>query len=296
MKALLFAFPGNTALRDALCTRLDLPAGDLELHRFPDEESLVRIATPVDGRDAVLVCSLDRPDRKLVALYLAATALRELGARRVLLLAPYLCYLRQDSRFHSGEAVSARPIARWLSSFVDGLVTVDPHLHRIHDLNQVFSVNSVSVAAAPAIAAWIRAQLPRPLLVGPDSESAQWVEAVARAVPCPCIVLSKQRLGDQQVRVSLPDTAIDRDRQPVLIDDIISTGRTQIAAMQALREAGFGAPICVAVHAVFSNDAEAAIMAAGAARIVTCNTIAHRSNAIDLGAAIATALHDLLPH
>src|SRR3569832_2014110 len=99
--------------------------------------------------------------------------------------------MRQDVRFHPGEAVRSRTFARLLSSSFDGLVTVDPHLHRWHSLSQLYPIASRVVPAAPAIAEWIRANVADPIVVGPDAESAQWVAEVARLVGVPHLVMEK---------------------------------------------------------------------------------------------------------
>ncbi len=291
---LILALPGNEALAGALAQSLGCAHAPLHVHRFPDGETLVRIEPAVADRCVVLVCTLDHPDAKALALLFAADAARELGAARVGLVAPYLAYMRQDHRFHPGDAVTSRSFARLLSSSLDFLLTVDPHLHRWHSLDQIYTLRSRVVPAAPAIAAWLREQVERPLLVGPDAESAQWVAEVARLAGAPHLVMAKTRRGDRDVSVVMdapPDAA---GRTPVLVDDIISTGHTLIAAAQALREAGLSAPVCVGVHALFDEAAHQRMRASGIARVVTCDSIAHPTNAIALAPGLAAALPGLL--
>jgi ribose-phosphate pyrophosphokinase len=207
----------------------------MELHRFPDGESLVRLDADVTGRTVVLACSLARPDEKTLPLLFAADAARDLGATKVLLAAPYLAYLRQDRRFHAGEAVTSRSYAALLSTAFDGLVTADPHLHRYHALDEIYRIPTRVVHTAPLIARWVAAQVERPLLIGPDSESEQWVSEVAAGAGAPWIVLQKIRRGDRDVEVSLPDVSAWHDRQPVLVDDIVSSARTMIQAVASVR-------------------------------------------------------------
>ena len=289
------AMPGNEPLADELATRLGLERGVATVRRFPDGESYVRIESPVGARAMLIVCTLDRPDDKLVPLFLLAAALREAGARSVGLVAPYLAYMRQDRRFQPGETISAHHVGAWISRSVDWLVTVDPHLHRIAELSQVCSVPSCVVHAAGSVAQWIRAHVRDPLLIGPDAESAQWVGAVAQHAGAPFVVLSKTRRGDRDVEVSLPDVERWRSHTPVLVDDIVSTARTMIETVGHLHQAGLAAPICVAVHAVFAQTAFEDLRAAGAGDIVSCDTIRHPSNRIPLAAAIAASLRTLLP-
>lgn len=292
--AALLALPGNERMADALATALALPRVAASVHRFPDGESLVRVDGNVQGRDVILVCTLNQPDDKFVPLFLMAHAAREAGARRVLLVAPYLPYMRQDVRFRAGETVSARHVAAWISSQVDGLITVDPHLHRIHDLAEIYAIPHRVVHAAPALAAWIRAQVARPVLIGPDEESAQWVAEVAQAAQAPHVVLTKTRLGDRKVRIDVPALAPWQGHTPVLVDDIVSTAHTMMEVVQALRQRATPAPVCVAVHAVFARTAYEDLQAAGAGVIVSTDTIAHDSNRIALSAPLAQAIRELL--
>lgn len=294
MKPLILALPGNEALAAALVAQTGAAAGVLSLRQFPDGETLVRVDTDVRGATVVIAATLHRPDSVAMPLYLLACTLRELGAARIVLVAPYLAYMRQDKPFHPGEGTSARHFARWLSGFLDGLITVDPHLHRIHDLGEVYSIPSIVVPAAPAISAWLRQQLPHALLIGPDGESLQWVSEVARGAGCPYTVLEKTRRGDSDVSVSLPDVEHWRALTPVLVDDIISTGHTMAAAAAQLRAEGMAAPLCIGVHAVFAGDALAVLEHAGIGRTLSCNTINHPSNTIDLYPALADALRQLL--
>ena len=109
----------------------------LDWHHFPDGESLMTLRGDLDGADVALLATLRDPDRLALPLRFAAATAREMGARRVGLIAPYLGYMRQDRRFRAGQSVSAPLFAQFLGQSFDGLVTVDPHLHRISRLEEV---------------------------------------------------------------------------------------------------------------------------------------------------------------
>ncbi len=285
----LFALPGNEQLARMLSGVLGGEIGSLELRRFPDGETYVRLRSPINGREVALLCTLDRPDDKLLPLLFLAATVRDLGAARIGLVAPYLAYMRQDRRFADGEGVTSAYFARHLSASVDWLVTVDPHLHRRSSLAEIYTIPAEAVHAAPQISAWIRANIDRPLLVGPDTESAQWVRAVADGAGAPSIVLEKTRRGDRDVVVVGPEVERWREYTPVLVDDIISTARTMIETVTHLRRAPLRPAVCIGVHAIFADDAYAELLAAGVSRVVTCNTIPHASNGISLIALMAGA-------
>ncbi|MCG2584540.1 ribose-phosphate pyrophosphokinase [Massilia sp. TS11] len=293
MTPMLFALPGNETMCARLAEQLGWDTGALETRRFPDGESYLRFADAVRGREVVLVCTLDRPDDKAISLVLAAGIARENGATRVGLVAPYLAYMRQDAVFKPGEGITSGHFARLLSGAVDWMVTIDPHLHRHATLDEIYTIPTLVVKAAPSISAWIARELRQPVIVGPDGESEQWAAEVARDAGCAVTVLTKTRHGDHDVEVSVPDTAHWQGFTTVLVDDIASTARTMIAAAGHITAAGLAAPVCIAVHPVFAGSAYADLQAAGVSRIVSCNTIAHPSNAIDLSAPLAAGIRTL---
>jgi ribose-phosphate pyrophosphokinase len=184
----------------------------------------------------VIVGSLDRPNDKLLPLVFLADVARDLGARRVGLVAPYLAYMRQDTRFHAGEAITSRSFASVLSAHIDWLITVDPHLHRFASLQDVYSIPAMAIHASVELGRWIAEHVPAPLIIGPDEESRQWVDVIAATASAPSTVLSKVRRGDTDVVESIPNLEGHRSRTPVLVDDIISTGETMVAAIRHLRE------------------------------------------------------------
>jgi ribose-phosphate pyrophosphokinase len=245
------------------------------------------------GRDATILCALVPPDQWLLPLVFLAETLRELGARSVGLIAPYLPYMRQDQRFHEGEAVSSRLFAKMISVPIDWLITVDPHLHRYSDLGQLYDIPHRVVPAAPLLSEWIHEHVRRPLLVGPDAESRQWVAAVAQAAGAPFIVLDKIRRGDRDVVVKGPALERWKGYTPVLLDDMVSTGHTLVQANTLVHAAGLDAPVCVAVHGLFVEDALSRLREAGIHQIATTNTVPHSTNVIDVSDAIGAALVSL---
>lgn len=282
MKTILFALPGNEPVARLLTQRLGCELGEVTFRRFPDKESYVRIHSDVEGKKVVLICSLNHPDEKLLPLYFLSCTAKDLGAYCTCLVSPYLAYMRQDKAFHEGEGITSNYFARLISHFADSLITVDPHLHRISGLDEIYDIPSKVVHAAPEISHWIKEHVRRPLLIGPDSESEQWVSQVAEDADSAFLILEKTRYGDRDVEISGPDISEYQNHTPVLVDDIISTAQTMIESVGHLKKAGMNAPVCIGVHGVFSGSAYKDLLNAGVARIVTCNTVPHESNAIDL--------------
>jgi ribose-phosphate pyrophosphokinase len=293
MKKLIAALPGNEPLTHALAEALEAEEIQLEHRRFPDGESYVRLHADVTGASLILVAALDRPDDKIPPLLFAADCARELGAARVGLVAPYLPYMRQDQRFKPGEALTSRTFARWLSIHLDWLVTVDPHLHRYASLDEIYTLDSEVVQAAPAVADWVAEHVERPVLIGPDGESEQWVKAVAELRELPWRVLSKKRHGDRDVQMELPDLDGLAEHTPVLIDDIISSGGTIAEATRHLLENGLKAPVVVGVHGLFGDRSRELLRHAGVARVVCTNSVNAPESEIGLSALLTPAIKRL---
>lgn len=272
-----------------LAKALDCPSGLVDVHRFPDGESRVRVPERL-ARHVILCRSLDHPNDKLIELLLTAETLRAAGVQRLTLVAPYLCYMRQDIAFKPGEAVSQRIVGGWLADLFDTVVTVDPHLHRIRDLSEVMpGIRSVSLSASALLARFLRERTGPALLIGPDRESEQWVAEIARCAEMEYRVAEKIRRSDKEVEIKLPPEHYSGGTA-VIVDDVASTARTLAVTAAKLRDAGAAKIHCCVTHAIFADDAEAALDAAGVGQVWSTDSIPHSSNAIELCDLLAQGL------
>lgn len=297
MNALLLCFDDERAAAQRLAKACGIASATVETHRFPDEE--LRLRLPVDPHGGlpeqlVVYRSLDRPNDKLIELLLVARQARDLGARQLTLVAPYLAYMRQDIAFQPGEIVSQKVVGRFLAELFDAVITVDPHLHRIRTLDEAIPLpHAVSLSGAPMLAKLIAQHHDKPLLIGPDAESAQWIEAAARAHGFDHGVCTKQRHGDKHVEITLPDVLV-KGRAVVLLDDVASSGHTLAVAARLLRDAGATSVDVAVTHALFAGDALEVIRSAGVRHVWSTDCIAHDSNAIAMAPLLAEALAPLL--
>ncbi|MFI2812731.1 ribose-phosphate diphosphokinase [Microbulbifer sp. JSM ZJ756] len=294
MKPLLFALEEGLPLAAPLCAQLGTEPAQLARRRFPDGETYLRVDTPPKNRDCIILANLCDPDPGYLALVFLAATLRELGAATIGLVAPYLSYMRQDRRFREGEAITSRVFAREISARVDWLVTVDPHLHRYDHLDEIYSIPAFALSAVSTIGDWVQQQESSYLLVGPDSESRQWVSTLAGQTGLPFVVCEKTRTGDRAVSVEVPDVSGYRNRPALLVDDVISSGHTLMETAAALQHAGIDQIHCAAVHGIFAGDCEAQLQASGIHQLYTSNSIPGPHCTFDLAPVIAGPLHELL--
>lgn len=292
-RPIVFAIPGNETFAHSLIKALKAKEGEAEIRSFPDGETYLRVLSNVEGRVVVVVCSLDHPDEKLIPLYFLARCLKSFGARHICVAAPYLAYMRQDKAFRPGEAVTSEYLADLICSFANSIITVDSHLHRRISLSEIYDIQNENVHAANKISEWIQQNVQSPVLIGPDSESEQWVSEVALNAGAPFTILQKTRRSDRDVSVSIPRLESYRDHTPVLVDDIISTARTMIGTIEQIKTLGMKAPVCIGVHAVFADNAYRELMEAGAGAVITCNTISHKTNNIDVSGLLVDFINDI---
>ncbi|MEP7005741.1 MAG: ribose-phosphate diphosphokinase [Sphingomonas bacterium] len=293
MIATLHHFDESAAPAQRLAKLLDLTCRPITVHHFPDGESLVRVGET--DRIAILYRSLDRPNEKLVELLFASAALRDRGAARIVLIAPYLGYMRQDIAFQPGEAVSQKVVGHLLAAHFDALVTVDPHLHRVASLSDVApGIASVAVSAAATLADLLRPDMtPDSILIGPDAESRPWVESVAERLGLDVLVGRKRRLGDVEVALAIEGIDRVRGRPVVLVDDVISSGGTLLKCATLLRAAGATGIEAIATHCLANSHDLQKLAEGGISRVRSTDTVAGPTASISIAPALGAALHAL---
>ena len=290
MKPILFSLFDQHPLIPIISEKMDVELGKIVWRYFPDGETYLRIESKIQDREIIILNSLEHPNSKILPLFFLAETAKSLGAKRVGLCAPYLSYMRQDKQFQPGEAITSDYFAGLLSNYFDWIITVDPHLHRHHNLSEIYSIPNVVIHAAPFIAKWISEKIDKPVLIGPDRESEQWVSQVAKDANAPFLILDKIRHGDRDVDVSMPGIASYINYTPVLVDDIISTAQTMIKTVYHLKKLNMKAPVCIGVHPIFADNSYKSLLKAGVSQVVSCNTILHVSNQIDLSEIIISEI------
>jgi ribose-phosphate pyrophosphokinase len=287
--------PGARNDATRLAARLGISAYEISLHRFPDDELRVTVGSP--AATTLIYSSLDRPNEKLLALLFACEALRREGARRLVLVAPYMCYMRQDTAFEKGQAVSQRAVGQLLSENFDRIITVDAHLHRTANIHAIFPrIEADNLSATPAIADAMRSAGydHKTIVVGPDAESLPWVSDLANRLNLDFAVARKVRRGDQTVDIAFPNEGIFAGRPVLVVDDIVSSGGTLSACARALVAEGASNLNAIVVHALFGEQLVGDLKRAGIQTVRSTTSVPHPTNAIPLDSIFTEALRSEL--
>ncbi len=287
----------------------------VKLHQFPDGET--KVTLPRNLPKKIIICrSLNQPNNKLIDIIITASAARNQGVEHITLVAPYLCYMRQDIAFNEGEAVSQKIIGKLLSDYFDSVITIDPHLHRINKLNEAIPVKqAIALLATKAMSTFLQQHFKDPIIVGPDEESAQWVKAIAQPKNWRYSIAEKQRFDDKHVAVSLGKLSSDdgliptgsistglstvesnsansntdrmlsvnmNNQDVVIVDDIASTGKTLEQTIQQLKQLTPASISVLVSHAFFVDGAVERLNHLGVTNIWSSDSVIHPSNAFSI--------------
>lgn len=274
---------GNSIkIAKSLAKKIKAKYSPLTISSFPDGDIYLKFNTSLKGKKLVIVQSFQpHSDMSLFDIVFAAETAKDLGAKKVILVAPYLAYMRQDKRFHPGEAISSRIMAKLLNSSIDRLITIDPHIHRYKSLKDIFTIPAKYITANPLIAEYIGKHFKNEIIIGPDWESYQWAESIAKKIDVSATVLKKTRFSSRHVEVKMVKDVPIKGKNAVIVDDIISTGHTMMEAAKKAKKMGAKKVIGIGVHGLFvENGLEK--MKKYFDKIITTNTIEHKTNGIDV--------------
>ena len=253
---------------------------------FPDGECYTRIdAEKLD--DDVVIVQTTSPDSKLIELLLLQDAVRRLGAKSITLVIPYFGYARQDRVFKPGEPESAKVMCQHLDMNCDRVITVDIHKEAV--LNY-FNHPHKDLKAAPVIAEYFKGK-GIDMVLSPDIGAAGRAKMVGEGMGVPYDHLEKTRLSGTDVRIA-PAKADVKGKKVLIVDDMISTGGTIIAAAYALREAGAAGISVACTHGVFVNNAIEKFTGSSLDALLSCNTLNNPVSHISVASLIAEAIKD----
>lgn len=298
MKPLVIGGSNGEHLAIELSQLMGLELVSVEIKKFPDGETYVRILGEVSGRDVVYINSLQRsPNESLIETLLTLDALRDLGATKLIAVIPYMSYARQDSRFNPGEAISVQTIAKLFKSMrLDHLVTVDMHLHRITDPSSLFGTNFHNITGVRELAKYIKRNysVENTVVIGPDEEAEQWAKIMAEDLGgLEYGVLKKTRLTAEKVAVVAEGLNV-QGKNVIIVDDIISTGGTIVEAVNTLRNLGAREIYVTTVHPLLIGNAYAKLLRLNLRDLVGTNSVLSPISKVSIAPAIGEKIMEIL--
>jgi len=280
----------SSKLAKKIAKGIDAKFSQTEVSTFPDGDLYLRFKTEVKDKKVIIVESFQpNSNEALINIIFAAQTAKSLGAKKVVLFCPYLAFMRQDKRFNSGEAINAQIMSKLLNENIDKILTIDPHLHRILKMKDVFTIPAKNLTANYVIAQFIKKNFKNVAVIGPDWESFQWADQISEEIWVEDTVLEKDRHSTRKVDVEVTKEINLEGKNIVIVDDIISTGNTMIKAAKEAKKRGAKSINAIGVHGLFVERGLPK-MQKYFDSIYTVNTIEHETNKIDISPIIIEEL------
>jgi ribose-phosphate pyrophosphokinase len=287
---IILSLKNSEKIARKIATSMKAPLSKVVVSSFPDGDIYVKFNCDVKNKKVVIVESFQpNSTGALMNILFTAQNAKSLGAKKVILVAPYLSYMRQDKRFKNGECITSKVMANLLNSSIDKLITIDPHIHRYKSLTDIFTVPAINLTSNSKIAEFIKKNFKNEIIIGPDWESSQWADEISQKIGIEDTVLEKTRHSYRNVDVEMKKQIEIKGKNVVIVDDIISTGNTMIKASIKVKKMGAKTVSAIGVHGLFVENALKK-MEPKFDKIITCNTIFHKTNKIDISQVLINEL------
>ena len=273
----------------------------VETRKFPDGERYLRIEGDVEGEVTIIQSTGYPQDENLMELLFLIANVRDLGAKKIRVVVPYMGYARQEKRFNPGETVSAKIVCDLIESAgADEFITFNIHEKCVLNF---FDIDSKNISAMPALAEYFIKNLEeKPLIVAPDKGAYGFAQEMSEIIGCDCTYLTKVRLGPDKVETRIVDVRCDSEsentvnvdnvggKHAIIVDDIIATGGTIVNAINILKQYGASKIDVCCVHPILTNNGATRIYEAGANKIIGTNTLSSDTSRVSIAKLIADVL------
>jgi ribose-phosphate pyrophosphokinase len=273
---ILFSGTSNPPLAQSIADELCLTLGAIEITRFIDNECRVFVKEDVEGQDVFVIQSLSMvADQHLVELCLIGSALKDLHAKSVTAVIPWMGYSKQDKAFRKGEAVSAQLVAKFIEAAgFDRVITVELHSENVLPY---FRIPIVELSTHKLLAAALQRQsklsFEHAVVVSPDIGGKSRSEQFAQAVGLPVVYLEKSRdLATGRVQVTGIQGVV-KDTSVIIFDDIINTGATAAKTSEFVKKHGAKHVYFLATHAVLAGNSRAILSQSVIDTVIVTDTI-----------------------
>ena len=261
-----------------------IPLASRIIKRFPDNELYIRILDNIRGEDTLLIQNT-YPDANIIELLLLQDAISEADGNRPVIVIPYFGYSRQDKKFEEGEPISARAIARHISLNANSIITVDPHKEHLLDF---FKVPAYSCSAVLEIAKYMRKKN-IDFILAPDKGALDRAKQISNSIHCRYDYMEKTRLNGKTVKIK-PKHLEVKNKNVVIIDDIISTGGTMAKSIKELKKQEAKKVYVACTHGLFVNGAKEKLLTSGCDEIISTDTIENEFSKVSVSPCILNIL------
>lgn len=261
-----------------------------EIRVFPDGESKITLIGKLSKKKSIVVQSIYPPvDTNLVQALSLISKAKE-NSSEVIAVIPYMGYARQDREFLPGEIVTMKVLGKlFKGAGASKIIVVD--IHSLIGFKH-FSIKTKNVTAIPELVKYFKKlSLKNPLVISPDQGGKERAKEFAKEFNSNYIALDKKR-DKKTGKVEIKTKSIDevKNRDLILVDDMISTGGSIIKAAQFLKKQKCKRIYVACTHALLMNDAEKKIKKAGVTSIISTNTIPGKTSKVDISKTIAKAI------
>jgi len=268
----LIAGSANPELAARISQQISVPLTDPRLRHFPDGEINVKIEDSMRGHDVFVIQPTSPPvNEHLMELFIILDALRRASAGRVTAVIPYYGYARKERKTQPREPISAKLVANFITlAGADRLLLLDLHAEAIEGF---FDVPTDHLTPHRLIADHLRTlNLQNLTIVAPDAGGGRRAEAVANQLQAPIAFGYKRRSGDDEVEMIAVSGDV-KNRDCVVVEDIITTGGTVSKLAQSLHKQGARRVLIAATHPVLTGNAMERLKQANVEQVIVTDTV-----------------------
>jgi ribose-phosphate pyrophosphokinase len=268
----IFTGNANPALAEEIARHLGVSLGSAKVTHFSDGEIQVKIGESVRGADVFIIQPTSGPvNEHLMELLIMVDAMHRASARRITAVTPFFGYARQDRKTRSGDPITAKLVANLITaSGAKRVLTMDLHAGQIQGF---FDIPVDHLPGVPLLAQYfIQQKLDNVVVVSPDLGGVQRARDFAERIGAPIAIIDKRR-PEPNVAEIMHIIGDIRDKNVIMIDDIIDTAGTITQGAVALKELGARDVYACCTHPVLSGPAVDRLAGAPIREVLVTNTI-----------------------